>query len=38
MDTQYSAALTTHTGLYKVTVAGPKKKEPAAGAVEKKEE
>jgi formate hydrogenlyase subunit 6/NADH:ubiquinone oxidoreductase subunit I len=32
MDTQYSAAMTTHAGLYMVPVAGPKKKEPAPAA------
>ena len=32
MDTQYSPATTTHAGLYKVPVAGPKKKEPAPAA------
>jgi formate hydrogenlyase subunit 6/NADH:ubiquinone oxidoreductase subunit I len=31
METQYPAALTTHAELHKVPVAGPKKKEPAAG-------
>jgi hypothetical protein len=34
MDTQYSAAMTTHAGLYLVPVAGPKKKEPAPAAVD----
>ena len=42
MDTQYTAAMTTRSGHYKVTVAGPKKKEPvaadaAAKPAEKKE-
>ena len=37
MDTQYTAAMTTRGGLYKVTVAGPKKKEPAPVVDGKKE-
>jgi len=37
MDTQYSAAITVHGGIYKTTVAGPKKKEPVAGAEKKGE-
>jgi len=40
MDTQYPVALTARGGVTKVTVAGPKKKEPVApvdGAPEKKE-
>jgi ech hydrogenase subunit F len=32
MDTQYPAALTARGGVIKVTVAGPKKKEPVAAA------
>jgi hypothetical protein len=40
METQYPVALTARGGVTKVTVAGPKKKEPVAAAtqVEKKEE
>ncbi len=34
MDTQYTAVMTVHGGLYKVTVAGPKKKEPAPAGAE----
>ncbi|WP_325409024.1 hypothetical protein [Methanoregula sp.] len=30
MDTQYTAAMTVHGGIYKTPVAGPKKKEPVA--------
>jgi len=32
MDTQYTSPMTARGGLYKVTVAGPKKKEPAPAA------
>jgi hypothetical protein len=32
MDTQYPVALTARGGVVKVTVAGPKKKEPVADA------
>lgn len=32
MDTQYIAAMTAREGVYRVTVAGPKKKEPVAAA------
>jgi ech hydrogenase subunit F len=34
MDPAYTAALTARGGVYKVTVAGPKKKEPAPAAAE----
>jgi len=34
MDPAYPKALTSRGGIYKVAVAGPKKKEPAPAAVE----
>lgn len=37
MDTQYRPALTARGGIETYTVAGPKKKEPVAAPVEKKE-
>lgn len=35
MDPQYPEAMTARGGIYKVTVAGPKKKEPAPDAAAK---
>ncbi|MFA7695591.1 MAG: 4Fe-4S ferredoxin, partial [Methanoregula sp.] len=38
MDTLYPEAMTARGGIYKVTVAGPKKKEPVDGAPAKARE
>jgi len=38
MDTQYRPAMTARGGIEKVTVAGPKKKEPAADGAQKGKE